>query len=308
MPRPLLHFLWIGVALFGLDRWLGPSTPPEPVVIASERVEELRGAFQARAGRLPNDAELDGLLFAEVNDELLYREARRQGFVLDDPVVQRRLVQNMRFAGADPERDAASLFSEALKLGMDRSDPVVRRRLVQRMRLAIESEALEPEPTQAELRERYDAHRDSYRQAARVQLVQIFFNREPVGEARTELERLREARAGPEADRSAGDAFLHAAEQPSQSERELAGRFGPDFAREVFELEAGLWSGPIASSYGEHLVWIREQTAEAQRDFDAVRTELQYALLAERRRRLLEQALTALRKEVQVVVARGVEP
>ena len=131
-----------------------------------------------------------------MNDELLYREARRQGFVLDDPVVQRRLVQNMRFAGADSERDAASLFSEALKLGMDRSDPVVRRRLVQRMRLAIESEALEPEPTQAELRERYDAHRDSYRQAARVRLVQIFFDGEPAGEARTELERLRDSGAG----------------------------------------------------------------------------------------------------------------
>ena len=81
---------------------------------------------------------------AEVDDELLYRKAKRLGFDRDDPVVQRRLVQNMRFAGADPERDAASLYAEALDLGMHESDPVVRRRLVQRMRLAIEAEALCP--------------------------------------------------------------------------------------------------------------------------------------------------------------------
>ena len=303
MLRPLLHFLWIGVALFALDRWLEPTAPPDPVVISGGRVEELRGAFLARSGRLPDDRELDGLLRAEVNDELLYRRARSLGFDRDDPVVQRRLVQNMRFAGADPERDAASLFSEALELGMDRSDPVVRRRLVQRMRLAIEARALEQEPADEELRAHYEANRQRYRDPARVRLVQVFFDGEPAGEAEAALRRLRRAGAGPEDLEGEGEAFLHGAEQPPQSERELAQRFGPAFARRAFDLPQGAWSGPAESSYGAHLVWIREHTPEAQRSFEEVRRELRYAVLAEHRRRLLEEALASLRQGVRVVVA-----
>ncbi len=304
MLRPLLHFLWIGVALFAVDRWwLAPERAPEPVVIPAARVEELRGAFLGRAGRMPDGPGLDARLRAEVNDELLYREARSLGFDRDDPVVQRRLVQNMRFAGADPERDAASLYAEALELGMDRSDPVVRRRLVQRMRLFIEARALEPAPTDDELRAYNDTHRESYLQPARVHLVQIFFDGEREGEAARALAQLVRKGADAGAHRDLGAAFLHGSQQPPQSQRELAQRFGPEFAARVFELPGAAWSGPVPSSYGEHLVWIREHTPETQREFGEVRTEVSHAVLAERRRRELAAALAALRERVQVIVS-----
>ena len=305
MLRPLFYFLCIGVSLFVLDRWLEPEPPPEPVVISQARVDELRSAFLSRTGRAPADGELDALLQAEVNDELLYRRARELGFDRDDPVVQRRLVQNMRFAGGDPARDAASLYAEALELGMDQSDPVVRRRLVQRMRLTIEARALEPEPAEAELRAHYEANLPRYRSPARARLVQLYFDGEPRGEAAALLRRLRADGVGPDPDPALSDAFLHGAEQPSQSERELAQRFGPDFARAVFALPEGEWSGPVPSSYGDHLVFVRELTPEAQRPFEAVRSEARHAVLAERRRQALDAALAKLRENVQVVVLGG---
>lgn len=307
MLRPLLHFLWIGLALFAVDRWLAPGAVPEPVVIPAARVEELRGAFLARAGRMPDAAELEGLLRAEADDELLYREALGRGFDRDDPVVQQRLIQNMRFAGAGPESDPASLYEEALALGMDRSDPVVRRRLVQRMRLSIEAAALEPPPTDAELRAHYDANREQYRDEARVRCAQLYFDGDPPGEARAALERLREAGAGPDV-HGVGEAFLHGVEQPLQSERELARRFGADFARRVFELTPGSWSGPVASSYGQHLVWVRERTPESQREFAAVRQEVEHAVLAERRHLALARAIAGLREGVRVIVAGPTPP
>jgi parvulin-like peptidyl-prolyl isomerase len=301
--RPLLHFLWIGAALFALDRWLAPAPAPPTVVIGPERVEQLQTAFLVRAGRPPDPAELRGLLRAEVDDELLYREALRLGFDRDDPVVQRRLVQNMRFAGAGAERDAQALFEEALELGMDRSDPVVRRRLVQRMRLVIEARALEPEPTEEELRRYYEAHPERYRDPARVEIVQVFFDDEPPGEAVAALGVQRESGAGPDDLGSLGDAFLHGPQQPPQSERELAQRFGAAFARDVFALPVGEWSGPVGSSYGEHLVWVRSHTPEVPRPFDEVRQEIRYAVLGDRRRRVLEEALAELRRGVEVEVA-----
>jgi hypothetical protein len=320
--RPLLHFLWIGALLFAADRWLAAEPAPEPVTIPGARVEELSALFMARAGRPPDAAELEGLLLAEVNDELLYREAVRLGFDRDDPVVQQRLVRNMQFARADggapasggpgapgaDARDAAALYAEALELGMDRSDPVVRRRMIQRMRFAIEARALETPPSEAELRAHYEASLADHREPARVRLVQIYFDGDPPGEAEAALARLNGSRAGPEASSHTGDPFLLGAEQPSSSQRELAERFGAGFAEAAFAAEAGAWSGPIASTYGLHLVWIRERTPEVQRSFEASRDSVRYALIAERRRRELDRALRSLREGVRVEVAGAAPP
>jgi hypothetical protein len=311
--RSLFHFLWIGIALFAAERWLAADPAPEPVSIPQARVEELSALFLARAGRPPGPAELEGLLLAEVHDELLYREALRKGFDRDDPVVQQRLVRNMQFAraggggagsaGQDDAPDAAALYAEALELGMDRSDPVVRRRLIQRMRFAIEARALATPPTDADLRAHYEANLADYREPARVRLVQLYFDGDPAGEAAAALARLRRAGAGPEAPADVGEPFLLGIEQPSQSQRELGERFGADFAAGVFAAPAGEWSGPLASSYGQHLVWIREHTPEVQRSFEDSLDSVRHAVVAERRRRELDGELRRLRDGVQVVVA-----
>jgi PPIC-type PPIASE domain len=306
--RPLLHFLLLGAALFALDRgvWpvLWPPTPP-PVVIDAERLDALRRAAVAQMGRPPDAAELAALVRADVDDELLYRRARELGLDRDDPVVFQRLVQNMRFAGADPTRDDAELYREALALGMDRRDVVVRRRLVERMRLAIETAAYEPEPDEAELRAFYRENADRYRSPARVRLTQVFFERGHAPAARVALERLVAAGAGPDAADGLGDPFLQSAHQPLQSRSELAGQFGDDFAEAVFTLHPGVWNGPVASTYGVHLVLVQERVEEEPLPFESVRERVRYGVLARRGERALADALGALRRGVEVQVADG---
>ena len=286
--------------MFVVDRWWWAEVPPaEPVVVDAARLSELSDRFVARMGRPPVASELDGLIQADVDEELLYREALARGFDRDDPVIHRRLVQNMRFAGGGDERDAGELYAEALELGLDRQDPVVRRRLIQRMRLAIEATALEPEPSDAELRDAYDADRERYTRAARVALHHVFFKNAERAEAASPA--LPEGGPGP--DVSVGDPFLHAAAQPLQSHRELAQRFGAEFADGVFALEPGAWSEPIASAYGAHLVWIHERRDASIAPFEEVRDRVRYAVLATRRERALEQALATLRASTPREVA-----
>lgn len=299
MLRTLAVFCAIGAALFALDRlWLRPE-PGGVLVVPAARVAELRQLATARGGLGSADVQLAALIRAEVDDQLLLREARARGLDRDDPVIFRRLVQNLRFAGAAPERTDASLFEEAIALGMDRSDPVVRRRLVQRMQLLIEAGALASEPDEAELRERYQHERDRLVRPARVRFRQIFFGeREALATAR-----LRElGDAGPDAEVAGAEPFLHPSQQPLQSRRDLAERFGGDFAEQVFALPPGRWSGPVASAYGAHLVWVYEQRPEETPAFEEVRDPLRYALLAERREQALARALDALRARVRVVV------
>lgn len=301
MLRTLAVFTLIGAALFALDRqWLRPAGDGELLVIPAERVRELRRLATAGDGAPPGPEQLAALIRAEVDDRLLLRAARERGLDRDDPVIFRRLVQNLRFAGAPPERSDASLFEEAIALGMDRSDPVVRRRLVQRMQLGIEAAALGSEPDEAELRARYERERERHVRPERVRLRQLYFAA-AASRAEQVRERLEARGEGPGAE-VRSEPFLHPAEQPLQTRRELGARFGAEFAERVFELPVGRWSGPVASAYGSHLVWVHERRPRETLSFEEVRDPLRYAVLAERREQALARALEELRAGVRVVV------
>jgi len=304
MWRPLPGFFLIGFVLFAGERLFfqepAAAYVPPPVQIPAERVEELRRSLWLRGGGEPSEAEIGAMVDAEVADELLYREALALGFDRDDPVIFNRLVMNMRFAGAGEEGDAGELYREARQLGMHLTDIVVRRRLIQRMRLLIESSAEQPEPTAEELLAYFEAHSSELIRPARVRFVHRYFSREHAKEAGLALEALRGA--GPEAGSELAEAFLLPPEQPPQSQRELAGRFGADFAAGVFEIEPGAWAGLVASAYGQHLVYVLERSEAEPLRFEEVRDKMRYGLLAERGEAALAAALSRLREGVEVRV------
>ncbi len=274
--RSLLHFALLGAALFAADRLWWRAAPP-PLVIPAARA-------------------------ADVDDELLYRAALARGYERDDPVVFRRLVQNLRFAGAPEASDDRSLFDEALALRMHESDPVVRRRLVSRMHQGLEAEAPAADPGEAMLRDYYERNAANYHSSARVELVQLYFRSQREREARRVLARLRAEAIPPERALRLGDPFLHGAEQPLQTRDELAGRFGEPFAEGVFAAPPGSWSGPIQSAYGVHLVFVSEREAPRALAFEEVRDALRSAAIAERRRAALERGLRELREQTPVVI------
>jgi len=304
MWRRLPAFFLIGLLLFAADRLLlqepAAAYVPPPVRISPERVEELRRSLWLRGGAEPSAVEIDAMVDAEVADELLYREALALGFDRDDPVIFNRLVMNMRFAGEGDERDAGDLYREARDLGMHLTDIVVRRRLIQRMRLLIESSAEHPEPTLEELRSYFEARSAELIRPARVRFVHRYFSREHEEEAIRALETLRGA--GPDAGGELADAFLLPPEQPPQSQRELAGRFGADFAAGVFEVEAGAWAGLVPSAYGQHLVYVVERSEAEPLRFEEVRDKMRYGLLAQRGEAALAEAIERLREGVEVQV------
>lgn len=295
--RSLLQFALLGVALFAADR-LWSRAAPEPIVIPAARI----AALGADLGRPPSREEILRATAAEVDDELLYRAALARGYDRDDPVVFRRLVQNLRFAGAPDDRDDAALFADALALRMHESDPVVRRRLIQRVRLDLENEAPAGEPDEAALREQYERDAASYRSPERVRCTQLYFRSDREREARRALARLRAQTTPRERALQLGDPFLHGAEQPLQSRDELAGRFGAEFADGVFAAPVGTWSGPIPSSYGVHLVLVGEREPPRALAFDEVRDSLRHAVIAERRRIAYERGLRALREGVPIAI------
>jgi hypothetical protein len=100
LREPLLNFLVLGAAIFGLFAVFDDSPPP----VAANRLEvteadaaRLALQFEATWRRLPSEKDLAGLIDAHVREEVLVREAQALGLDRDDAVVRQRLAQKMAF-------------------------------------------------------------------------------------------------------------------------------------------------------------------------------------------------------------------
>jgi hypothetical protein len=310
---PALHFaaigslLYVGVGLFDDASGARDLTSNRVIEIDAARLEGLRADWLARTGRSPDPTTLDALVDMAVDEEVLFREARAMNLHLLDPLVRRRLVQNMRFVNEGDTRDDEALFEEALELGMDLSDIVVRRRLVQIMQLRAQSLARLNEPSREELQAYLDRNSQRYRHPARVRLDHVYLSRDRRGDdlehdAQQQLRRLRADGTAPEGARAAGDPFLHPSQLPLRSQREFTKTFGPEFAAAVIELspDESTWLGPFTSAYGMHLVWVHERTEARDPALEEVERQVREALFEERGREELRRAVEEFRRSYSV--------
>lgn len=185
---------------------------------------------------------------------------------------------------------------EATAAGLDRDDTIVRRRLRQKLEFVAEDVAVTATPTDAELQTWLDAHPDGFRREPEIAFEQIYFREEP--SARAALEAVRR---GGDRDRF-GDGTLLPPEMERSPRAVVVSVFGPEFTAAVEPLPEGVWSGPIASSYGWHLVRVRGRTAGSLPALPEIRAEVEREFLADRRLRQLDGMYERLLRKYTVVV------
>src|SRR3954469_1615981 len=107
LGEPMLHFLLIGIGLFGAYHWVSPSdSGGRRIVITQGVVDDLVTQHVAVRGREPSARELNHLIESYVRDEILYREGVRLGLERDDIVVKRRVRQKIEMIA---EEDASTV-------------------------------------------------------------------------------------------------------------------------------------------------------------------------------------------------------
>jgi hypothetical protein len=111
LKEPLLHFLVLGAALFGLFGLVSNKDGEQvaTIVVSAARIENLANGFARTWQRPPSAEELRGLIDDHIRDEVFYREGKALGLDRDDIVIRRRLRQKLEFVAEDmggrgPER------------------------------------------------------------------------------------------------------------------------------------------------------------------------------------------------------------
>jgi hypothetical protein len=283
MPRvlkePLLHFLLAGAALFAAYACMNravdnPSAGnAHQLHVSAGDVAWLAENWTTQWRRAPTHEELHGLITDYINELLLAQEARA--------------------------------------LGLEDNDVIVRRRLAQKLTFLIEDTLRRAEPSEAELQQFYEAHAQRFRSDAHISFRHIYFSPQRRANARsdaTDALRLLLEEGGSLPTAGPGDRLLLETEFHDETERSISGAFGAGFARKVFSLELGAWSGPIESGYGLHLVRVSTRQEPQLRPFSELRERVAQEWRREQEKSAKERYLAELRKKYPVVVDDAIKP
>jgi hypothetical protein len=271
LREPLLHFLLLGVALFVFDALLGShevEARDDEIVVSEGRIENLAAVFTKIWSRPPTAGELRGLVDDYVLEEVLYRES--------------------------------------LSLGLDRDDTVLRRRLRQKMEFVVDDLVDLAEPEEADLEAWLAERPDQYAQPGRFRFRQVYLSPEHRGaslrdDAERLLEDLRTGRVA--AAEEAGDATLLPFTVADRDAETVAETFGPEFVDFLASAPEREWSGPVASSFGLHLVHVDEKVDRVVPPLsdvrEAVERDWRFARREEASKRVYEEMRSRYRVSIE---------
>ena len=130
MREPLLHFIVLGAALFGIDHVLATRAgDPHTIVVDADVDAHAVKVFKDARGRDPKPEELYALRKVWLDNEVLYREG--------------------------------------LALGLDKGDPAIRERVIFKALSMIDANTKLPPYDEALLRKWFESHRTKYDDPAR---------------------------------------------------------------------------------------------------------------------------------------------
>jgi len=116
LREPLVHFLLLGAALFGVFSLLGKVTGDRAaqILVTPDRIQQLISGFNLDFKRPPTTQEVDRLIDDYIREEVLCREAWVRGLDREDPIIRQRLRQRMEFFNEDTTEAAAPTDQQLL--------------------------------------------------------------------------------------------------------------------------------------------------------------------------------------------------
>ena len=269
---PLLHFVLLGGLIYAVNFAMNPineSIADNQIRVTAGDIDRFKQIYQKQWHRQPTQAELQVLIRAHLKEEVLYREA--------------------------------------LLMKLDQDDAIVRRRLAQKVEFLITDVTVPKEVDDKVLMAFYEENIARYKRAAVISFHHIYFNPDLRGdrimtEASAALQILEATQADENVADDLGDRFMLQAKYQKQSTDDIARNFGKVFTEKLITLPVSVWTGPIKSGYGAHLVYINERESVSVYPFAEVRERVKNDYLFELRKTRNEQVLEKLNSQYNIVI------
>ena len=220
LKEPLFHFVLIGFGLFLLYGWVSDRNDSQETIYFDDYdMNNIIASWEMQWKRLPTDEELKSLVEQNIRQEVFYQEA--------------------------------------LKMNLDHNDEIIKRRLAQKMNFLSNDLATLKEPTEDELRKYYEDNLEKYMLSPIYSFYQISFRSDsradPQADALQFLEKIKDS--APQMLSDSGDRLPFPYYFETIDSQGLDRQLGMEFARSLEGLDTGIWTGPVRSGFGWHLVY-----------------------------------------------------
>ena len=273
LREPLLHFLLLGVALFGvyayMHRGRGGFESSRQIALSLDELRQMDMYFESQWHRQPTPAEFQAMVEDKVREEVLYREA--------------------------------------LAMGLDKDDTIVKRRMAQKMQFLAEDVAAAHEPSTAELKAWFEKNSNKFALPSRYSFRHLYFSPDKRGKNAQEdaAKALAKIAGQPEDSKlaaSLADRFMFQDYYGDRAPEALAKEFGPQFVVALEKLKPGSWQGPIESGYGWHLVYVDTVIPGRIPAFEEMEPDVKTAWLAEQKQQAWQKAYQEMRAKYMVLL------
>ena len=261
LKEPILQFFILGAGIFIIFGYLGETQDynSKKIIVSPGQIERLTEGWKKTWMRPPTVNELKGLIKDHINEEIYYREALSMGLDQDDIIIRRRLRQKMEF------------------LYQDLNAPM--------------------NPTNSELQNYLDENTEKFRTDPQITFRHIYFNSDQRGNnTRQDAQKLLDKLKGNDsfAINNSGDTFALPLTYDSVSKTQVANLFGKDFAENLIGLEPNIWQGPVSSSYGLHLVLIKEWKQSEIPKLNQIRDEVEKDYLEKQQQKINDEKTSGI--------------
>jgi peptidyl-prolyl cis-trans isomerase C len=266
--EPFLHFVVLGALLFGMGEYLQGRAGFSRITVTRDEVARIITNYQLQYGVAPTGQQLQALTDQFVHEEMFYREAQR--------------------------------------VGLDKNDEIIRRRLVQKYEFLQQDLSIPEQPGPTQLLNYFRDHTAQYQIPARITFTQVYFSPDRLGldgahEAAQRL-RVQLLRSGANRASIQGDAFPGPSDYSALTQPDIARVFGSgELTAQIFNLPLGVWSPPLRSGLGWHLVYVSAVQATRNPLFEEVAEKVRRDYLAAQSERRNAASLARLAQGFTIV-------
>ena len=190
------------------------------------------------------------------------------------------------------------LYREALSLGLDREDRIIKRRLAQKITF-LKQETLPENPNQEDLRQFYDENKEKYYIKPSYSFTHLFFAKETDSLTRS-IEALDDLLA--DATSIDSDPYLLGKNFTDKTLEEIARNFGNNFIVAFDDMEPNKWSGPFESSFGHHLVLLKDFEGGYYPSFNEIRDQVLSDYLTMNKENAVNQYINNVKSEYRIII------
>jgi hypothetical protein len=273
LREPLLHFLLIGLVLFGVYAYVNRGRigieSPKQIVLSLDELRTMTAYFESQWRRPPTPQEFQALVEDRIKEEVLYREG--------------------------------------LAMGLDKDDTIVKRRMAQKMQFLAEDVAAAHEPSTAELKAWFEKNTDKFALPSRYSFRHVYFSPDKRGKNAHDdaAEVLTKIAWQPEDSPlipSVADRFMFQDYYGDRTPSAITKEFGPQFAVALEKLKPGSWQGPVESGFGWHLVFVDTVIPGRTPAFEEIESDVKTAWLSEQKSLAWGKAYQEMRAKYTVLL------